>query len=139
MAIFLINLLITITYFIFLWLGNYVCKCLFERFKLTNAINHQNSEENIQTGKIIGFFERILIGLGIMLKSWEIVAGVIALKSISRYRELDIKINAEYFLIGSMISLIWAFVVTFSFYQITQILIEKNFIQSSIFSAIKEF
>ncbi len=104
------NFLFVVVYGLVLWSGNYVCKKILNS---TNIVIPQDPKT--KAGWLIGILERILVGIGILLKSWEIVAGVAALKSISRYRELDDKLTAEYFLIGSMVSLLWAFIVTFGF------------------------
>ena len=44
--------------------------------------------------------------------SWEILAGVVALKTVARYSKLDEQHKAEYFLIGSLASILWAVVIT---------------------------
>lgn len=90
-------------------------------------IKEKQEEIDNKTGRVIGLFERIIIGIGILLQSWPIVAGVVALKSISRYKELDHQMNAEYFLVGSMVSILWAFVVTFLFIYLNFVLKEKGF------------
>ena len=54
----------------------------------------------------------MLVSLGVIVHHWEIIVAVIALKTVARYRELDNQITAEYFLIGSLVSLLWAVLVT---------------------------
>lgn len=66
----------------------------------------------ITAGRYIGALERTLILIGIVVRSWEIVAAVVALKSVARYKELDTKLTAEYFLVGSLVSIIWAVAVS---------------------------
>jgi hypothetical protein len=44
--------------------------------------------------------------------SWEVLAAVIALKTVARFKELDDRKFAEYFLAGSLFSILWAVVVT---------------------------
>ena len=44
---------------------------------------------------MIGSIERILIMIGLIAQSWEVMVAVIALKTVARYRELDEKIEAE--------------------------------------------
>lgn len=44
--------------------------------------------------------------------SWEMVAAVVALKTVARFKELDERLDAEYFLVGSLFSILWAIVVT---------------------------
>ena len=46
-----------------------------------------------------------------LIQRWEILAAVIALKSVSRFKELNDKTFAEYFLVGSLCSLFWTILV----------------------------
>lgn len=62
-------------------------------------------------GRYIGALERTLIVIGIIVRSWEVIAAVVALKSVARYKELETRITAEYFLVGSLVSIVWAAVV----------------------------
>ena len=73
------------------------------------------SESRIAAGRIIGVLERLLIILGVVFARWEIIAGVVALKTVARYKELDTQLNAEYFLIGSLASILWAVLVAIAF------------------------
>ncbi|MEM9632436.1 MAG: hypothetical protein AAGA50_13985 [Pseudomonadota bacterium] len=66
-----------------------------------------SSPEN-KSGKYIGLLERLLIVAGLVWNNWEIILAVIALKTVARHKELDDKIDAEYFLIGSFASIVWA-------------------------------
>lgn len=63
----------------------------------------QRQEERL--GRAIGTCERSVVLLALLVGSWELIAGVIALKTVARFNELDKKIPAEYFLIGSLLSL----------------------------------
>ena len=47
-----------------------------------------------------------------MTHSWEVVAAVIALKTVARFKELDDQRFAEYFLVGSLFSILWAVLIT---------------------------
>ena len=69
------------------------------------------SDDALRSGWIIGYLERGLIVSGVLFGSWEVIAAVIALKTVSRYKELDDRIPAEYFLVGSLASLAWAVAV----------------------------
>ncbi|MBD8878522.1 hypothetical protein [Roseibium polysiphoniae] len=62
----------------------------------------------LKAGRVIGVLERLLIVTGLVLGKWEVLVAVIALKTVARYQELDTKLNAEYFLIGSLASVLWA-------------------------------
>lgn len=63
-------------------------------------------------GAWIGTFERLLVAAGLLTGAWEILVAVIALKTVSRFKEIDEQIHAEYFLVGSLLSLVWALGVT---------------------------
>jgi len=65
----------------------------------------------MKAGRVIGSLERILIVIGVLTVRWEVLAGVVALKTVARYKELDTQLNAEYFLIGSLASILWAILV----------------------------
>jgi hypothetical protein len=73
---------------------------------------NRNEEETLRAGRIIGSLERVLISIGLIAQSWEVMVAVIALKTVARFRELDERIEAEYFLIGSLVSILWAVLVT---------------------------
>lgn len=102
-------------------LGNIFCRTIFKWSKLKKNVDTAEGSvakaagaENIQAGRLIGFFERTLVFIGVILKSWEILVAVVALKTVARYQELDKQINAEYFLIGSMASILFAVLVALS-------------------------
>lgn len=63
-------------------------------------------------GRWIGPLERLLIAMGLVADSWEVLVAVVALKTVARYQELDKRTEAEYFLVGSLASLLWAIMVT---------------------------
>ncbi len=77
------------------------------------AADEQNA---LAAGRSIGILERSLILIGILTARWEVVAGVIALKTVARYKELDKQLNAEYFLIGSLASILWAALLTLALF-----------------------
>lgn len=129
---------IVVALFALTWLGNAVCKILLDRSGLTEAIKSkaplpQNTGPSApgappptsvspapaavmalpQVGRLIGAFERLLIAIGLLVGSWEIMAAVVALKTVARFKELDEKLDAEYFLVGSLFSVIWAVAVTY--------------------------
>lgn len=65
-----------------------------------------------RAGRMIGSLERLIILLGLVAGSWEIIAAVIALKTVGRFKELDDRLQAEYFLIGSLASILWAALIS---------------------------
>ncbi|MES0883216.1 hypothetical protein [Roseibium sp. SCP14] len=72
------------------------------------AVSDESSCPENKSGKYIGLLERLLIVAGLVWNNWEIILAVIALKTVARHKELDDKIDAEYFLIGSFASIVWA-------------------------------
>jgi hypothetical protein len=91
--------------------GNLVCKWVL-RLSATKSPPETGETITLRAGRVIGVLERILIFVGLAASSWEILAGVIALKTVARYSKLDEQNKAEYFLIGSLASILWAVIVT---------------------------
>lgn len=110
-------------YVLIIWLltqvGNFCLKYFFSYFRIQKEVRSTSPNEDatadFRGGRIIGNLERVLIFLGIVFKSWEIVVSVITLKTIARYKEIDDQITAEYFLIGSLGSILWSILWTIIF------------------------
>ena len=68
----------------------------------TTGVNSKSENEN--TGEIIGIIERLLILTFILAGNYEAVGFSIAAKSIARFKELDDKNFAEYYLLGTSVS-----------------------------------
>lgn len=93
-------LIITVLTFL-LYVGNWIVKrILSNRSEVTLA--------PFKNGKMIGSLERLLILIAIIIQEWSLIGIVVALKTIARYKELDDQDKSEYFLIGSLFSLLWA-------------------------------
>jgi len=110
-------ILLVLGYFLYFpliwWAGNKLCRLVFTLATVEVSPKGHIQEENaLQAGRYIGLFERLLISLGVIVDHWEIIVAVIALKTVARYQELDDQITAEYFLVGSLVSLLWAVLVT---------------------------
>ena len=91
--------------------GNTACKWVL-RWSATSAPPESGEKITLRAGRVIGILERLLIFVGLVASSWEILAGVVALKTVARYSDLDKQDKAEYFLIGSLASILWAVLVT---------------------------
>lgn len=91
------------------WGGNLACQLLLRLSGMKAA--HPVSNGADRAGHIIGWLERLIIALGLVSHSWEVLAAVIALKTISRFKDLDKTIPAEYFLIGSLFSVFWSLLI----------------------------
>jgi hypothetical protein len=72
--------------------------------------NVDEKKKEVNVGRIIGYLERGLFTIGLIAKSWELLTITVAIKTIARYKELDKQIPAEYFLVGSLTSLMWTFI-----------------------------
>jgi len=68
----------------------------------------EKDEEEYNRGKYIGILERTFIYFLVILQQYTAIGIVLGLKSFARYKELDKRGFAEYFLIGSMLSILTA-------------------------------
>jgi hypothetical protein len=97
--------------------GNLVCRVALKASGVTPPRPAPEGEAadaaapTARAGRVIGSLERALILVGLAAGAWEILAAVIALKTVSRFKELDTRLHAEYFLVGSLVSVLWATVV----------------------------
>ncbi len=91
--------------------GNEVCRLILKA-SATKTPPEEGEKISLKAGRTIGVLERLLIFVGLIASAWEILAAVIALKTVARYAKLDDQNNAEYFLIGSLASILWAAAMT---------------------------
>lgn len=110
------------------WTGNRVCKWVLDRSGLNQALEDRTAAAEAEAaekkrpappakfdakvGRFIGVLERTLLVIGVLTASWEVLAAVIALKTVARFKELDERLDAEYFLVGSLFSILWAICMT---------------------------
>jgi hypothetical protein len=93
--------------------GNQFCRLIFYAASVeTGGRNREQEAATLKAGRYIGLFERLLVSLGVLLQQWEILIAVVALKAVARYQEIDKQIKAEYFLVGSLASILWATAAT---------------------------
>ena len=89
---------------------------------LRNEISESDTQETetidnreLHRGKIIGVIERILFFFFVVSNNYASIAFILTAKGITRYKELDDKNFAEYFLIGTLLSsalsIFWAFYI----------------------------
>ena len=100
-AYFVELLLQTTCLFLLTVFGNHIIKFIFK------LCDEKKQNDGNKLGRVIGSFERVLMAVGMYLNKWDIVTGVIALKALARYKQMDNKDFAEYFLIGSMSSILY--------------------------------
>jgi hypothetical protein len=66
------------------------------------------TREVLRGGTWIGYLERLAVVAAIALGHYEIIAAVIAIKGLGRFSELDAPEARERFIVGTLVSLIWA-------------------------------
>lgn len=71
----------------------------------------ETKKEEERVGELIGIIERLLILTFVIAQNYEAVAFIVAAKSIARFSALDDKDFAEYYLIGTLLSVIVAVTV----------------------------
>jgi hypothetical protein len=77
-----------------------------------HSVKEPNGEvvrgEVLRGGTVIGVFERIATTATIMAGIPEAIAVIVAIKSVGRFTELDVAEARERFIIGTLVSLVWA-------------------------------
>jgi len=71
-------------------------------------VNESSRHEVLRGGTTIGLFERFATTAAIMAGFPEAVAVVVAIKGVGRFTELDASEARERFIIGTLVSLVWA-------------------------------
>jgi hypothetical protein len=64
--------------------------------------------EVLRGGTTIGYLERLVVVGAVAVGHWEIVGALIAIKGLGRFSELDTPETRERFIIGTLVSLVWA-------------------------------
>ena len=75
---------------------------------------HNNKMEQfikVKTGKWIGILERTFITFFLFLGEYSAIGYIIGVKSLARFKQMDEKIFAEYYLLGTMFSVLYTFLV----------------------------
>jgi len=90
--------------------GTIVIRLALTSLKTVPVTENQTSPdaEEYERGKWIGILERIFVYFLVIFNQIGAIAIIIALKSLARFNELNKKSFAEYFLIGSLLSLLVA-------------------------------
>ncbi len=83
-----------------------------EEIKEKNA--HKFIDE-VKTGKWIGIFERVVLVILLCINQFASIGFVIAAKSLARFKMMDNKIFSEYFLLGTLVSVIYSIVLFWCF------------------------
>lgn len=96
--------------------ANLTIKDLLGSFSPTDKVLEQD-ESLLDGGKVIGTLERVLVLLLLLASQWGAVGIVFAAKSIIRWKNIS-KDNTEYFLIGTLLSLIFVVATYYLIYII---------------------
>ena len=75
---------------------------------LVKAKGARTTHEVLRGGTWIGYLERIAVVAAIVTLRLEVIAAVIAIKGLGRFSELDAAETRERFIIGTLVSMIWA-------------------------------
>ncbi|MBX9470521.1 hypothetical protein [Microcella sp.] len=67
-----------------------------------------STREVLRGGLTIGYLERVIVVAAVLVGRWELLAGLIAIKGLGRFRDLDAGAATERFIIGTLVSLTWA-------------------------------
>ncbi|MDP8202079.1 MAG: DUF3307 domain-containing protein [Candidatus Tenebribacter burtonii] len=100
--------------------GSYFTASVCKGFNPNKEDKKSKEEKNSldKAGRYIGILERIIIVASILIGRYEIIGFLIAAKSIIRHPEQKDKAFAEYFLIGTFTSFIWAAFFTFLYLKL---------------------
>lgn len=71
-------------------------------------VGDEPGREVLRGGTTIGFLERTVVVAAVLLGRWELLAALIAIKGLGRFRDLDAGAATERFIIGTLVSLLWA-------------------------------
>jgi hypothetical protein len=66
--------------------------------------------QDLSRGKVIGYLERLLVVALILMGSFPAVGFIVAAKSLTRFKQMDDRDWAEYFLLGTLTSFLFAIV-----------------------------
>jgi Protein of unknown function (DUF3307) len=77
-----------------------------EEQRKTETSFSQEPAQEVQRGRIIGYLERCIIVLAVWMGSYTAVAFIVAAKSLARFKKLDNQEWAEYFLVGTLCSIL---------------------------------
>ncbi len=74
----------------------------------SGAKSATKTQEVLRGGTWIGYLERLAVIGAILVGHFEIIAAVIAIKGLGRFSELDAAEARERFIVGTLVSMIWA-------------------------------
>ncbi len=93
-----------------IWGGTVFVRTVLDPYARTQSLVN---EEEMRRGRMIGNMERLLIYFLALAEIWSLASVTVAVKAIARFKKLEEKTFAEYFLIGTLASLLYAIGVVF--------------------------
>ena len=103
-------LLLGIVYILVVFAGGYLIRYLTKSFLDGVKLTNETTPQLRNAGMYIGWLERFVILTAVLLQSPATIGLVLTAKSIVRYPQIDSPGFAEYFLVGTLLSLIEAMV-----------------------------
>jgi hypothetical protein len=67
--------------------------------------------KQVGVGKYIGYFERLILVIALIITNYNLVIAVVGIKTWVRHKELDYKNFSEYYLLGTLSSLIYTVLI----------------------------
>jgi len=90
--------------------GDMIVRLLLARFSSLKARLDAADDETARTGRLIGMLERLLLFVMALLGQWGAVGFILTAKSVARFDKLKRQDFADYYLIGTLASLLVAVV-----------------------------
>ena len=107
---------------------NFIIRYFFEALSLIPKIAgkegmeiEQDDEKEYNAGRVIGMLERILILFFVLVNQFGAIGFIIAAKGFTRFKELDKREFAEYVLIGTLLSSLFAIAVALLIKQLLRV------------------
>jgi len=88
--------------------GTTIVRRVLERYPATLTGIAEGDRDKYAMGRTIGVLERLLVFVLVLLDQWAALGLVLAAKSIARFKELERQAFADYYLIGTLTSLLVA-------------------------------
>ncbi len=101
-----LTFIVIIGFFMAIFGGHWFTRWVLSRFKLCSK-----SQGLKNAGEWVGYLERALVYVLIILDLSNVLGFVVAAKSIARFEELKDRKFSEYFLVGTLASITWAIAI----------------------------
>jgi len=94
---------------------NIVLRYIFEVVGLKSLASEKGevSQGEYNTGRLIGLLERIFVFLFVLLNQYTAIGFILAAKGVARFQDFKSRTFAEYVLIGTLLSTLFAFLISY--------------------------